>query len=442
MSIDPGPAGKVTRRLPIPIIILGIILPVILILGVLVLGDMKTLWVPDLYGENVYRFTITNFPLPGYPTFYQNTSIDVSSFNCTPNSVVMRNNTLYIACTSYGTSGTDQVLAYNTLTNKFGPAITGLGTDNNQYFNGLIALVVDRYQNLWVSSYVNNLLLRVSSGTSSGNLDSSDPPLVDRSVYNSPGAPAGMTIDPRDGSLWIVGQYHNGIVVNFPATNDTNVNSVNQPGTFLGNGNTGNALGPSLNPVFCIALNPGDCSQPQTAPFNNPEGVTVFNNAVWVSNNGGTAPTGTILQLTKAATGNTLSSKVYGGNIGNPFSCPGGLFATAPTTFWFHTNPATLWVNDEAFGRGGAGQPPTVCGFSDASHPALPGDTGPTVGRVIEFLAGDLSQPTQPTPETFANSNKIVTSSPGFGGIYVQSIPAICFISMRLGFGAGCRNWL
>src|SRR6185312_2253957 len=137
--------------------------------------------------------------------------------------------------------------------------------------------------------------------------------------------------------------------------------------------------------------------------FNAPEGVAVFDGGVWVSNNGGNAPTGTIVELKKTA-GANLSHTVFGGTVGEPFSCPGGMFSAS-----MKGGTPSLWVNDEGYGIAG-----TDCGASAA-------DQGDQLGRVLEFLPNDLlKHKAQPVPENFTYAADLKTASPGFGGIFVQ----------------------
>jgi hypothetical protein len=361
-----------------------------------------TIWVPDFFGGKVYVDRIDNTVAP--PSFSQEI-IHVSGRFCHPNSVVIRKTELYVVCTDFCISvfcGTNQILVYNTATHAF-KKIDGVGIDHWDYFPpeaGLIGGVFDKRGNLWVSlsppdpnnhKPLLNVLLRVPSGQLAKTR-----PLIDRVVTHSPDSPAGLSLDPTDGSLWVVGQFDAGIVVNFEDA------VINQPRTFL----HGNPLNPA--PRYCISNTAGDCRQKVTAQFNSPEGVAVFQGSVWVSNNGGTKPGKTLVRLRLVkhpTTPPTLMPSVFG-TVGRPFSCPGGMFAAglpgAP--------PNTLWVNDEGYGDAD-----TDCGSSKAE------DQGDQIGQVLEFRPGDLFQHQgSPTPEHFPNWTRIRTSSPGFGGIFVQ----------------------
>lgn len=339
-----------------------------------------TVWVPDYYGRYVTIYTLTN------PSTYSSQKLPLSARSCNPSSVAVQSGDLYVVCNSdFG--GTDEILVFDATTNAFVKKITGIDTDGNNYFSGssLVAILFDSHGNLWTSGYNSGTLLRVPKH----NLGEANP-RVDREVIDSPTTPAGLALD-KNKSIWVVGQYNGGIVLNFTDA------VLNQPGSFL----EGNPLNPT--PTYCISNSAGGCQQ-VPGLFNNPEGVAVFQGSIWVSNNGGNAPTSTIVQLKKEE-GDVLSAATFGGTINEPFACPGGMFsATGPA------NIETLWVNDE--GRNVAN---TDCGASAADQSA-------TAGLVMEFLKAGLSTAHQaaPAPVEFTNWKKLTTSSPGFGGIFVQ----------------------
>jgi hypothetical protein len=343
------------------------------------------IWIPEYYGGAIYADT---FDYTVTPFKFTQTVLNVATRNCNPNSVAISGSRLYVVCNSdFG--GKDQILVYNATSNAYIRTITGVATDNRNYFTGssLIGSVFDTHGNLWVSGYNSNDLLRIPAVQLTKTS-----PHIDRQVVDSPDSPAGLAIDGSDGSFWVVGQFAGGIVLNFPDS------VLNQAGTFLGD----SALNPS--PSYCISDSAGPGCQNVDGLFNAPEGAAVFNGGVWVSNNGGNAPTGTIVELTKTTTAGQLSSTVFGGTVGKPFSCPGGMFSTGVSG---HT--ATLWVNDEGYGIAN-----TDCGASAA-------DQGDQKGRVLEFLPNDLlGHSTQPVPEAFTDSTGLKTASPGFGGIFVQ----------------------
>jgi hypothetical protein len=342
------------------------------------------IWIPEYYGGMIYADT---FDYTVTPAKFTSKLMNVKVRNCNPNSVAVSGGKLYVVCNSdFG--GKDQVLVYNATTNAYVKTISGAGTDGKNYFTGssLIGSVFDTHGNLWLSGYNANDLLRISASQLAATTSK-----VDRQVVDSPDSPAGLAIDSSDGSFWVVGQFAGGIALNFADS------VLNQAGTFLG----ATALNPS--PSYCISDGAGEGCQNVAGLFNAPEGVAVFDGGVWVSNNGGNAPTGTIVELKKAAAGQ-LSSATFGGTVGKPFSCPGGMFSTGVTG-----HPATLWVNDEGFGVAG-----TDCGSTNA-------DQGDQVGRVLEFVPGDLlNHKAQPTPFPFTNGASLKTASPGFGGIFVQ----------------------
>ncbi|MEI9929579.1 MAG: hypothetical protein WDM89_03155 [Rhizomicrobium sp.] len=342
-------------------------------------GDGATVWVPDYYGGYVL---IDNFDSKGKLT---SKKLSLSGHTCNPNSVAVQSGQLYIVCNGdFGNA--DQILVYDATALSYVKTITGVDANGASYFGGasLVGIMFDSHGNLWTTAYNANTLLRVPKA----NLGQSNP-LIDREVIDSPDTPAGLTID-SDKSFWIVGQYQGGIVLNF--TDDV----LNQSGSFL----QGNPLNPS--PRYCISNNASGCQQ-VAGLFDNPEGVAVFNKSVWVSNNGGNAPTATIVQL--SVKGGQINGATYGGTLNAPFACPGGMFtATGPK------GTQTLWINDE--GRDVAH---TDCGASSSDQSA-------SAGLVMEFLKSGLTAKHQSEPKNdkFADWKKLKTSSPGFGGIFVQ----------------------
>lgn len=343
------------------------------------------IWIPEYYGGAVYADT---FDYTVTPFKFTQKVMNVKLRNCNPNSVAVNGNNLYVVCNSdFGRK--DIVLVYNASSYAYIKTINGVGTDNNNYFTGssLIGSVFDTHGNLWLSGYNGNDLLRISASQLA-----STTPKVDRQVIDSPDSPAGLAVDSSDGSFWVVGQFAGGIALNFPDS------VLNQAGTYLG----ASALNPS--PSYCISDSAGAGCQNVAGLFNAPEGVAVFDGGIWVSNNGGNAPTGTIVELQANAATGQLSSTTFGTTVGKPFSCPGGMFSTGVSG-----GTPTLWVNDEGYGIAG-----TDCGASSA-------DQGDQLGRVLEFLPNDLlKHRTQPAPEAFTNATSLKTASPGFGGIFVQ----------------------
>jgi hypothetical protein len=338
-----------------------------------------TVWVPDYYGGYVL---INTFASDGALTTRE---IPLSAMSCNPNAVAVRTGLLYIVCNSdFG--GIDQILVYDVTSLAYLKTITGTDANGADYFIGssLTGILFDAKGNLWTTGDGSNTLLRVPKS----NLDMADPQ-IDREVIDSPDLPAGMALD-SDKSIWIVGQYVGGIVLNF--TNAV----LNQPGSFL----KGNPLDPT--PRYCISNSLSGCQQ-KSGLFDNPEGVASFHGSIWVSNNGGNAPAATIVRLN--VRNGQIDSSTYGGNLNEPFACPGGVFsATGPT------GTQTLWVNDE--GRDVAN---TDCGSSGKDQSA-------TAGLVMEFLYPGLKGTHQAAPvnDKFSNWKKLTTSSPGFGGIFVQ----------------------
>jgi hypothetical protein len=346
-----------------------------------------TIWVPDYYGHNVLEYKFY-YATPSSPPTFSTTTLKLpssgSAGRCNPNALSLLNGELYIVCNS-DWGGPDAVVGYNTSTHGY-KEITGIGTDGHNYFSGshLIGITADSHGNLWVAGFKKNDLLRIPSS----QLTKASPK-IDRQVIQTPNSPVGLALDPRDNSIWVVGQYQGGIVLNLPDS------ALNGSGVHLG----ATALNP--NPSSCISNSASSCQQKANL-FNYPEGVAVFQNAVWVSNNGGGAPGKTIVRLTKSK--NELAATTYGDNTDKPFACPGGLFAVAAPS----GGKASLWVNDEGYDVSH-----TDCGASS-------GDQGSRFGRVLQFLTSDLQTQTSPPAEQFTDWDKLSTSSPGFGGIVVQ----------------------
>jgi hypothetical protein len=348
-----------------------------------------TIWVPDYYGHNVFEY---EFVTTGNQTHFTSTVRKLAGSGpggqCSPNAVAVLNTDLYIVCNSIA-GGADEVLVYTISPWRLAKRITGKGNDGHNYFTGsqLIAILFDSHKNLWVSGNATNDLLRVPS-----NALTTAHPEIDRRVKHSPDSPAGMAMDPDDHSIWVVGQYMGGIVVNFADS------VLNAPGTYLGT-----ALDATSG--LCISNAALEGCKQKASLFNNPEGIAVFGNAIWVSNNGGNMPAKTIVRLVKDNK-NGLTATTFGETASKPFACPGGMFAVAAPP----GGKASLWVNDEGYDVTN-----TDCGYTS-------GDQGSHVGRVLEFLADDLPEqhPASPQPEQFTDWNKITTSSPGFGGIFVQ----------------------
>jgi hypothetical protein len=336
-------------------------------------------WVPDYYGRYIL---VDTFSSKGKLT---TTTIPLSAKSCNPNSVAVQGGLLYVVCNSdFG--GIDEILVFDATSDAFVKTITGTDVNATDYFtsSSLVGIVFDSNGNLWTTGYDSNTLLRIPSG----NLGAANPH-IDREVIDSPDSPAGIAMD-SDKSFWIVGQYDGGIVLNFTDA------VLNQPGSFL----KGNPLNPA--PRYCISNAVSGCQQ-QGGLFDNPEGVSVFQGAAWVTNNGGNAPAATVVRLKKR--GGQIDASTFGGKVNQPFACPGGMFsATGPT------GTQTLWVNDE-----GRNVTDTDCGSTAR-------DQSDKAGLVMEFLGSGLAGAHQAAPvnDKFSNWQKLTTSSPGFGGIFVQ----------------------
>ena len=137
--------------------------------------------------------------------------------------------------------------------------------------------------------------------------------------------------------------------------------------------------------------------------FTNPEGIALFNGAVWVSNNStangsGNVPARTIVGLTYSGGSLTVSETFGNPSVpaSSPFVCPGGMYGT----------PAHLWVNDESYGETNP-----ACGAS--------GDVASRVGGVFSFTPSQLTGQTTNIGQVLAFSN--ITGRPGFGGIFIEN---------------------
>jgi hypothetical protein len=300
-------------------------------------------------------------------------TLTVLTPNCNPNSVAYNNAKLYIACNKDQGNG-DYIGVYDfsqlTKLKSIPTSIPFSQTIRSPEFNSLIAIAFDPENNLWISSYNNNQIVRIPKA-SLNTLN----PLPDKKLVNSPNQPAGITFDPQNSSLWVAGQYTGGIVLNIPKS------ELDQPGTLVGAIAT---IDPT--PTYCISNSAPGCTQ-QPGLFDNPEGIAILNNDIWVSNNGGDHPAASLVRLrpTQGA------ADQFGQGIGVPFSCPGGLKATG----------SELWVNDQS-----APLLNTTCGATDAAS---------GVGKIFTYAAADLTTPASLNlnPPEIVN----ITSRPGFGGI-------------------------
>jgi hypothetical protein len=323
------------------------------------------LFTPDYLGQKVHIRVVS---ATGNGALNNTTTdkAEIATPNCNPNSVVATQSTLYVACNK-DAGNEDKILAYD-ISNIAQPTLSKTITSNKQFnqFDRLMALALDKSGNLWVSSYGNSKIARISSSSLA-----SASPQVDKALVNSPGEPVGIAFDP-DGSLWVAGQNEKGIVVNI-AVADLNKSGLDIDAT----------------PRYCISKSIAGCN-PTASSFDAPEGIAVLNGTIWVSSNGGDHPGYKMTALQVSADGKLTVNQTVGSSPGNPFSCPGGLFADG-------TN---LYINDESFGLSS-----TVCGSGDGKA---------TVDGVIKYGGGNLSS----TPTVF----KGTTSRPGFGGIALLKI--------------------
>jgi hypothetical protein len=324
------------------------------------------LFTPDYLGQKIHIRVVS---ATGNGAL-NNTTTDKAEIatptNCNPNSVVATQSTLYVACNKDMSTEErikkDLILAYD-ISNIAQPTLSK--TISSNQFDRLMALALDRDGNLWVSSYGNSKIARISSSSLA-----SASPQVDKALVNSPGEPVGIAFDP-DGSLWVASLYLNGLVVNI-STADLNKTGLNIDAT----------------PRYCISKSISGCN-PIASSFDFPEGIAVLNGTIWVSSNGGYRP-GHKMTALQVSGGQLTVKQTVGSSPGNPFSCPGGLFSDG----------TDLYINDQSFGLSSTG-----CGSNDGKA---------TADGVIKYGGGDLSS----TPTVF----KGTTSRPGFGGIALLKI--------------------
>jgi Two component regulator propeller len=334
--------------------------------------------IPDYLGQKItfYKQTTATFP-PQKPT--PTLFATLITANCNPNSVTYNNSKLYVACNKdsgnqdfigvYNLNGSNSPLTPTkptaTINKPFDQTIA------SDQFNSIISIAFDPDNNLWVSSYGNSQIVRIPKAS----LATPDP-TPDKALINSPISPVGITFD-KNGSLWATGQYQGGIVLKIPKT------ELDQPGTI-----DGGIPKIDATPSYCISNNADGCQQ-QAGLFDNPEGIAILNNDIWVSNNGNDHPAASLVRL-RISQG-TVDR--FGNGVGAPFSCPGGLKAVS----------SGLLVNDQS-----APLTNTTCGANDPTS---------GVGRVFIYKPTDLTSPSSLNLNPLKLSN--VTSRPGFGGIDV-----------------------
>jgi hypothetical protein len=330
-------------------------------------AQTKYLIVPDYVGQKVTIQTLSDVP--------QTFSIRVS--DCNPNSVAHNDSKLYVACNKGG-GNAERIEVYDfvALAQLKPQDVTVSSTQTlvSNEFNDIIAIQFDPEENLWVSSLENNQIIRFSKAALSSNN-----PTPDKKLIHSPDSPVGLAFDEQNGSLWVSGLFAGGIVINIPRT------ELNKPGNMVNGIEEIDAT-----PSFCISNSAPGC--PQIAGlFDNPEGITILNTDIWVSNNGGNHPAASLIRLRP----NQGQPERFGNGVAAPFSCPGGL------TSGFDN----LYINDQSFSLVN-----TTCGENDRQAQS---------GKVIIYSASALTDPANLNlnPEGFQN----ITSRPGFGGIDVFS---------------------
>jgi sugar lactone lactonase YvrE len=276
---------------------------------------------------------------------------------CNPNSVAVNGGKLYVVCLN-----PDAIRVYDAgpiRSAAVGAEVTTAAekTITSADFSELIGIAFDGQNNLWVASFGNSRLVQISAQSLA-----SDDPQVTATFPNSPGSPVSLAFD-ADGSLWVLGHFDDGILLNFPA----------------------DQLVPGNDPVPQHCITTGNACGPNPGLFKFPEGVALLNGQIWVSNNGGNTP-GRELVAFRVDGGNLVVDQTF-----SPAVCPGGLFATSQH----------LWVND----------PTTDCGASVA-------DQASGVGAVLRFTLQELADEVTNLDQLILFTD--ITSRPGFGGLFVE----------------------
>jgi hypothetical protein len=328
------------------------------------------LFSPDYLGQKIHVRYIASVPATQAALINQDVDYtQIATPNCNPNSVAATPTRLYVACNK-DAGKPERILVYNWTSSIAKNQVFPVSkTITSPEFNQLMALAIDSSGNLWASNYGNSKIVRISSASLA-----TAAPKVDRALANSPGQPVGITFDPRDNSLWVVGSYSGGIVLNIPATELAKT-----------------GLNIDATPRYCISKAAAGCPQ-APASFDFPEGIAVVGSQIFFSNNGGDHPAYTVIKLGVVG-GQLAVQQTIGTAVGQPFSCPGGLFA--------HGN--SVYVNDQSLGLQNTG-----CGSNDG----LAGVDG-----VIRFSA--VVSRAAIAPRIWKKS----TSRPGFGGIAVITVP-------------------
>jgi len=346
----------------------------------------RVVWIPDFYGDLLQVRVGTGASI---------TAITVPLPDCNPNSVAIDSDQLYVVCSydKWQNTNPDKILIYNsTATNSIRTAAAGTlnisptQTISNAQFSSLVGIAFDSSNNLWVTSNGNNQVEMISAAA----LKTASP-TVAVELISSPNAPAGLAF-AADGSLWLTGLDGGGqgILLNFA------------PSQF--------GLGEGANPSYCMASESGQGCQYQSGLFmNDPEGVALVNDDVWVADNStgasGTTPGRELIDVkvtpggTPAAMGTLTVNAIFGNSAvaaDSPFVCPGGLYSTS----------THLWVSDESYG-----ETDPQCGAN--------GDVASKTGGVFSFTPTQLTDKTTSIGSVLVFSN--VTGRPGFGGIFVEN---------------------
>jgi GH18 family chitinase len=330
----------------------------------------RVVWVPDFDGGLLQvRVGITN------PT-----AITINLPACNPNAVGVNSNKAYVVCSAYG-GNPDKILVYNASTIRAAGAgtlaISPVQTITSAQFNSLIGITFDSSNDLWVASYNNNQVESIAAAS----LNTANPVVTVNLVGSATSmvsSPVSLAFD-KNGSLWVVGQYDGGVVLNFPANQlDAGANAV---------------------PDYCLATNNigAGCQLVQNV-FFNPEGVALFNGDLWVSNNGGNVPGRELVDLKYSAGALTVNAVFGNRNVpaDSALVCPGGMYGST----------SHLWVNDESYGEANP-----FCGGN--------GDVASQTGGVFSFTPAQLADQTTTVGQILAFGG--VTGRPGFGGIFIEN---------------------
>lgn len=335
----------------------------------------RVVYVPDYYGKLLQVRVGGGIPVV----------IAMSLPSCNPNSVAVNSNKTYVVCNS-DEGNPDKILVYNAASIRSAApgalSLAPLKTITSSQFKSLIGIAFDASNNLWVASYGNNQIDEITASALTAATTTVTAPLID-----SPSSPVALAFD-KNGSLWVTGQFGQGILLNFPSSQF--------------------GKGVNATPDYCLATTNLSGCQYVNGVFLGPEGLALFGGNVWVANNStgatGNKPGRELVGFKYAggsasAMGTLTLSSTYGNTANaaaSPLVCPGGLFA----------GPVHLWVNDQSYGESNP-----QCGAA--------GDVASKTGGVFDFTAAQLAA--KPTTASGVLAYPNITGRPGFGGIFVEN---------------------